>query len=212
MVKDICNFYIVRHGQTDWNKIKKMQGYTDIPLNDEGRNQALSLKEHFKGVHFDAIYASDLLRAKQSAEILSHGRNLDIATTSKLRERYWGQHEGKTVEELRLKYGAFFEPMIEEFKPNKSLLHPDLQSVESYFDALIGRVFPFLEELKNRFLGKSVLAVSHGGILKAFLLFLNSKEFSKPYVDNMAYLHLELSQKEISLKAFKGVQNHSPIN
>lgn len=211
MKENVINLYLVRHGQTDWNKIKKMQGSTDIPLNNEGREQALLLKEHFEAISFDAAYSSDLSRAKETAEIISSGRQLQVTAKSELRERYWGQHEGSTVEGLKSKYGTHFEPLVEVFEPFKDSLHPDLHEVESYSDAIVGRVFPFLEEIKNKFLGKTVLAVSHGGILKGMLLFLNLEEYSKPYVDNVGYLHLQLTPDIIILKGSKGIKNHSPI-
>ncbi len=204
MEKDFCNLYLVRHGQTDWNKLKKLQGGTDIPLNNEGKKEAAALQAQFTDLKFDAVYSSDLMRAKETAEIISYGRNLEVITTSNLRERSWGNHEGKSFDGLKLEYGACFQPVIEHFEPDFESLHPELKQVETYSQA-IGRVIPVFEEIKKQFRGKSVLVVSHGGILKGLLLYLKLQEYKKPYVNNMAFLHLEAHDTHFMLKGTQGV-------
>lgn len=71
MHEEYCTLYIVRHGQTDWNVRKIIQGHSDIPLNTEGQEQARVLAESLKNVHFDKIISSDLVRAKRTAEIVA---------------------------------------------------------------------------------------------------------------------------------------------
>lgn len=73
--------YIMRHGKTDWNAKHKLQGRTDIPLNEEGIQMAEQAKEKYKDVNFDICYCSPLVRAKQTAEIVLEGRNLLYMTT-----------------------------------------------------------------------------------------------------------------------------------
>ncbi len=63
------NIYLVRHGQTDWNKLKKIQGHTDIPLNDTGRRQAEKIKSQVSNLNVKSIISSDLLRAKEKKDI-----------------------------------------------------------------------------------------------------------------------------------------------
>ena len=70
--------YIMRHGKTDWNAKHKLQGRTDIPLNEEGIQMAEQAKEKYKDVNFDICYCSPLVRAKQTAEIVLEGRNIPI--------------------------------------------------------------------------------------------------------------------------------------
>lgn len=207
MEKNFCNLYLVRHGETDWNKAKKLQGFTDIPLNDEGRSQARVLQKQFEDKSFDAIYSSDLMRARETAEIISHGKNLEVITSQSLRERSWGRHEGQSFDELKLKYGVSFHPMIEEFEPNEEHIHEDLIQVETYSQA-IARVVPFLKKIQAECKGKSVLVVSHGGILKGILLYLKLQEFKRPYVDNLGYLHLEAHDNHFVLKSTQGVTSH----
>ena len=68
----------MRHGKTDWNAKHKLQGRTDIPLNEEGIQMAEQAKEKYKDVNFDICYCSPLVRAKQTAEIVLEGRNIPI--------------------------------------------------------------------------------------------------------------------------------------
>ena len=78
--------YIMRHGKTDWNAKHKLQGRTDIPLNEEGIQMAEQAKEKYKDVNFDICYCSPLVRAKQTAEIVLEGRNIPIVYDDRLME------------------------------------------------------------------------------------------------------------------------------
>ena len=76
--------YILRHGKTDWNAAHKLQGKTDIPLNEEGINMAHDAAKECRDIHFDVCYSSPLIRAKQTAEIVLEGRDIPIITDSRL--------------------------------------------------------------------------------------------------------------------------------
>lgn len=78
--------YIMRHGKTEWNKKKKLQGRTDIPLCREGIEMAEKAREEYKEVHLDICYCSPLIRARKTAEILLEGRNVPIVTDDRLKE------------------------------------------------------------------------------------------------------------------------------
>ncbi len=86
--------YIMRHGKTDWNVRRKLQGRTDIPLNDEGRRMACEAGEKYKDVHFDVCYSSPLTRARETAELFLQGRNVPILTDDRLKEMCFGVYEG----------------------------------------------------------------------------------------------------------------------
>ena len=72
--------YIMRHGKTDWNEKRKLQGRTDIPLNDAGRKMAEKAREEYADISFDVCYCSPLSRARETAEIFLRGRNIPIIT------------------------------------------------------------------------------------------------------------------------------------
>src|SRR5205809_2046906 len=83
--------YLARHGQTDWNAAHRLQGWTDIPLNATGREQAARLAERLKGIRFDAVYSSVLARSRETAEIV-HGA-VPIDSLAGLNERRLGKYE-----------------------------------------------------------------------------------------------------------------------
>ena len=93
------NIYVVRHGQTDWNKENKLQGNTDIELNDNGRKQALDLKGELKNIDYDIIISSPLKRAIQTAELINN--NKPIIIEDNLRERSFGDFERDGISRFR---------------------------------------------------------------------------------------------------------------
>ena len=90
---------LIRHGETDWNAAGRLQGHTDRPLSDYGREQARRLAGEIAGEEFDAIYASDLARARETAEIVGAQLNLAVVLDPDLREKNWGTWEGLTSTE-----------------------------------------------------------------------------------------------------------------
>ena len=90
---------LVRHGETDWNASGRLQGHTDRPLNDYGRRQAAALAEQLADDGVGALYASDLTRAKETAEIVGARLGLAVVLDPGLRERNWGSWEGLTPAE-----------------------------------------------------------------------------------------------------------------
>ena len=86
--------YIIRHGRTDWNDRHKLQGRTDMPLNEEGRRMAEEAREAYRDVHFDVCFCSPLIRAKETAEILLRGRDVPIQYDDRLMEMSFGSYEG----------------------------------------------------------------------------------------------------------------------
>jgi len=85
--------YVARHGQTDWNLAHRLQGWTDRPLDDTGRKQAIDLAETLKGVHLDAIYSSTLSRSRDTAEAVA-GSSMTVKNLPGLRERNYGRFQG----------------------------------------------------------------------------------------------------------------------
>ena len=92
--------YLLRHGQTDWNKVGRMQGQTDIPLNQIGIESAYRAVESVLQKKITSIYSSDLLRAKQTAEIINSYLNVPLNFDKRLREIGYGDIEGKLKEEI----------------------------------------------------------------------------------------------------------------
>jgi broad specificity phosphatase PhoE len=95
----VTTLLLVRHGETDWNAEGRLQGQTDRPLNAYGREQAKRLAERLRGELIDAVYASDLSRARETAEIVGERLGLTVVLDPDLREKNWGTWEGLTGSE-----------------------------------------------------------------------------------------------------------------
>jgi len=95
----VTTLLLVRHGETDWNADGRLQGQTDRPLSDYGRRQARKLAEALEGEELEAIYSSDLARARQTAEIVGERLGLPVELDPELREKDWGTWEGLTAVE-----------------------------------------------------------------------------------------------------------------
>jgi probable phosphoglycerate mutase len=93
----VTTLLLVRHGETDWNADGRLQGQTDRPLSDFGRRQARQLAEELAGEKFEALYSSDLVRARETAEIVGGRLGLPVVLDADLREKDWGTWEGLTA-------------------------------------------------------------------------------------------------------------------
>lgn len=140
--------YLVRHGETTDNALQIMQGQTQGCLNEQGREQAQQVAQRLADEAFDAIIASDLRRAIQTAEIIAVPHNIPVSTIPLLRERDWGSFTGRFIPDL------------------KGEVWPD--DIESE-PALLQRAADFLQYITTTYPGKRVVAVGHGIINKAIL-------------------------------------------
>lgn len=93
--------YLIRHGQTDWNLAHRIQGRKDIPLNETGRQQARLLAEGMKNRPAEKIFTSQMLRARETAEILANSQNVSLYLVKGLEEINYGEWEGMTWEEIQ---------------------------------------------------------------------------------------------------------------
>ena len=161
-------FYIVRHGQTNWNILGKTQGHGNSDLTPKGENQALELSKAIKEYPIDYIYSSDLGRAVQTAEIIGSTIGVDIIQTPSLREMGFGDWEGLLIEEIKKDHAKTYEtwrnqPHLVNI-PNGETLH-----------IIKDRVDAFIKELNEKYDNKHILLVSHSVTVRVMLLsFLNS--------------------------------------
>ena len=100
--------YMTRHGETVWNSEGRIQGHTDIDLSPHGRSQAKALSKRLSDVDFDAVYSSDLARARETAEIIVENKSVDFHTTERLREYHKGVFEGLTVSEYKREFPELY--------------------------------------------------------------------------------------------------------
>ena len=142
--------HFVRHGQTDWNVEHRIQGRVDIPLNETGRQQAVEMREKLKDIQFDVIFTSPLVRAKETAEIITEAHvGTPLVIADELAERNFGEFEGKDNN------GDYYGLWQHD--------NTDTPGGETPKD-LESRVFPFLDRIRQQYKGKNILLVAHGGI------------------------------------------------
>ena len=162
--------YLIRHGETDWNVVRRVQGNTDIPLNENGKSQARDVSEKIANLKINRIISSDLSRAKETAEIINKKVNTDIILDNRLREVNYGDLEGELIED-------FTEETWNTFFSN-----PEKSNGESRKNVYI-RIKSFLDELSKEE-GNS-LVVTHGGALRMMMYYSKNKnEFNnEEYMD-----------------------------
>lgn len=142
---------LTRHGQTEWNLLKKVQGKADIELNEKGIKQAEETRDSLKNEKIDIILCSPLKRARQTAEIINQGRNMNILINERISERDFGEFEGMSNTDFD--YHAFWS-----YKQN--LKYDQAENIKDFFK----RVYAFLDAIKKEYVGKTVLIVAHGGV------------------------------------------------
>jgi broad specificity phosphatase PhoE len=155
----VTTLLLVRHGETDWNAEGRLQGHTDTPLNDYGRRQAARLAEELAGDGIDAVYSSDLSRARETAEIVAAHLGLPVVIEPGLREKNWGSWEGLT-------------PMERDATAYVG------ESTEDHRD----RTLRTLREIAERHPDTRVLVVTHGGSMRRVQAAVTG--FAHPVVEN----------------------------
>ena len=155
----------MRHGETEWNAVGRIQGHSDIPLSQTGRDQAHAVARRLAEAPLDVVYSSDLSRASETARIIIGDRDIPLHSTPELRERYYGVFEGLTVKERKDQYPDMFAASLVndlDFAPTGG------ESPR----ATCARMTAFVAGLRARHPDETVLIVGHGGSLRAAIIAL----------------------------------------
>ena len=180
--------YLIRHGQTDWNKGRKLQGRTDIPLNENGRAVAELTREGFKEIPFDMAFTSPLKRARETAEIILAGRNIPIIDDERVIEVNFGEYEGCDFDLPDEYIQNFFSA------PEKYFSIHGTETMESIF----GRMQSFLQDLyqNEELQDKTILVSTHGAALSGLLTVIKGNPVDKYWAGglhkNCGYTVLEI--------------------
>ncbi len=145
------NILIVRHGQTDVNLERRLQGLTDNPLNDTGREQAQIAKQKLEDEPIDLIICSPLVRARETADIINKGRNIKIIYDDRIIERDFGEFEGDYIKNYDM-YEFW------SYKANKK--YEKAENIKEFFS----KIYSFLDDIKEKYKGKNILLVAHSGV------------------------------------------------
>lgn len=197
----MTTFYIVRHGQTEWNVQRRLQGHLDSPLTEQGVKDAELCRMELANVEFDQAFSSDSLRAKRTAEIITLERELAVKTTELLRERNMGKYEGKVIDEVERELQEIIQ-RIERLSHAERLKAKWSEDQESDED-LIARFITFLREASVAYDDQTVLVVSHSGMLRALLIHLGYADYDTlPHgaIKNCGYLVLESDGVDFFIK------------
>lgn len=149
---------LARHGQSDWNHSQRWQGFADRPLTEVGRRQAVELAERLDGTELDAIYSSDLQRARETAEIVARTKGLTVETTPDLREVDVGSWQGLSRAEAEERFPDGYGRWLQGGE--------GWDDGETY-EQMSERVLSAIQRIAKAHAPGRVLAVAHGGSIRA---------------------------------------------
>ena len=162
---------IVRHGETAWNAEHRIQGQLDIPLNEIGLRQAQAVGGALKDEHFDAIYSSDLVRARQTGDPIANFLSIKILLEIDLRERHYGIFERLTYAEVKVRYPEDYA-RFEARDPDYAF-----RTGESLKD-FSARSIAVISGIANEHKDQSILVFTHGGVLDKLYRFITGLPLS----------------------------------
>ena len=181
----MTRFFLVRHGETEWNKVRRIQGVSDIPLNDTGREQAHAVAEILSAHSFDAIVSSPLSRARDTARIIAERLGMsDPAIVEGLIERNYGDAEGSHGQDLDYLYPPGTE--IPGREPR---------------EAVTARALAALRELALGHPDSDVIAVAHGGVIRSVVEHVAPGQYNEP-ITNCSVHSFRMVAGSLELVAF----------
>lgn len=175
----IIDLLLIRHGETTWNQERRYQGQQDSPLSELGLEQAEKTAAYLRQPSIDAIYTSDLLRAKVTAEVIGRPHGLSPIEDERLREISFGVWEGLTRAEVQAKYPQIF---ADRFRDTQNVRVPGGELPGEVVD----RLMDFVSDLVSKHGNHRVACISHGGSLRLLLAALLGLPLEKSYCFNMS--------------------------
>lgn len=181
---------LVRHGETDFNKNKRIQGHTDIPLNETGENQAINAGSKISKYDVDAAFSSPLKRAIQTARLMldnsknNSNKELEIITDDRLIEKYFGDFEGST-----------FEEYFSALESGEGLETVELE------ERVYKRASEFFINQYDEYKGKTICVVCHGALIRIFLRTLGLYPHNE-MINNTSLNVVNFNGEEFTLEEF----------
>lgn len=166
----MTTIYLTRHGQTEWNLEKRLQGHGNSPLTEFGINRAKELSDRIKGIDIDIIYTSPIERAYKTAFIVKGDKDIEVKVHEGLKEMNFGDYEGKITEEVMKENPGWDISAI--MKGNLEMRAPNGETLGEVRE----RVNSAMREIIKENEGKNILIVGHGITLKAIMAFFNDQE------------------------------------
>ena len=187
---------MIRHGETDWNAIGKLQGRTDIPLNEIGILQAEECSDFLKSSQWDVMITSPLKRAKQTAKIINKNVNVPLIEMEEFLERDYGDAEGMIYEERISKF------------PDKK--YPNQEERIS----LNNRIMEGIEKINQKYGDNKILLIAHGAVINAILAMLSNGKIGsgKTKLINACISNIYFHQDKWHIKEFNQISHLSKHN
>ena len=158
--------YLARHGETEWNRIGRWQGATDIPLSDIGREQARLLADRLRDRRIARVYASQLSRALETAQIIAARLGAPTPTADpRLRERGYGAFEGLTREECAQRFPGVWE----QYLVDRRVVPPGAEPQAEVIERITAAMTEIAAEAEGQSEPGATLVVSHGGVIRSFI-------------------------------------------
>ncbi|MES1206249.1 MAG: histidine phosphatase family protein [Pseudomonadota bacterium] len=158
--------YLARHGETEWNRIGRWQGATDIPLSDAGRAQARLLAERLRDRRISQVHASQLSRALETAQIVAAHLGAPAPSADpRLRERGYGAFEGLTREECAERFPGVWE----QYLADRRVVPPGAEPQAEVTERITAALVEIAASAESRSDSGAILVVSHGGAIRSFI-------------------------------------------
>lgn len=202
--------YITRHGETEWNTVRRMQGQNNSPLTELGEKQALWLAKKLESVSIAVVYSSSLIRALKTAYILRGQRDIQVIPTNDLREIYLGCWQGRLTEEVEKEYPQQHRCF---WKDPEGYVPIDGET----FTEVTERVSHFFEDVLKNHSEENILIVAHAIVIKALLNYINNKGDLKtfwegPSLKPTCLTILNVQDGKVSFELVADTQHYEEIN
>jgi len=159
----LTEILLIRHGETSWNAVKRLQGHLDIPLNPEGERQAAALGKALRDEPLDAVFSSDLLRARQTAHAIAAPRDMEVQIDADLRERCYGAFEGMRHAEIKERYPEAYRVwQARDLDARIPTGEREAETLREFSTRVIDAITRIVSACSYR----RIAFVSHGGVLE----------------------------------------------
>lgn len=185
------HFYMIRHGETDWNREGRLQGCRDIPLNNKGIEQALYIREKLSHLKADVIISSDLIRAQKTAEIINQTLSLPHIIKKGVREIDLGDVEGQQIDELKKKNLTLWNQWIDNHPEFDHITYPSAESKIKVRE----RAILSLKELSLETPYQTFIVVTHGFLINLLHGHFTGHYRSTFHIQNGEILHFYYNEE-----------------
>jgi 2,3-bisphosphoglycerate-dependent phosphoglycerate mutase len=196
MTDTLIELLIIRHGETDWNAERRLQGHVDIPLNQAGLRQAQAVASALAAESIDAVICSDLQRAIQTAEAIANPHQLPVHIKSPWRERSFGGFEGELISTLEQRfpaeYAAWRSYEVDSLFPLNAKTRDSGESIRQFHT----RIEAALRDLLHTNAGKKIALIAHGGVLECAYRIAQQLPLNAPR--QVAMLNASINRFELS--------------